>query len=644
MKRRKTITVKKRPLDITTLLKKSREPTPVVMLLASLCALLLGLYLQSRELSRIATDFFERLPEERVAALSSAEPEYRPVKKEAERAPKMSGGGGDPRARVTHKGVLGIIDGQIKAKSIASADVFGKAGLATDIDAILKGSADVESIKEYRRGSAGIGYGSGASTGFGSIGQAGKKSSVHYTPNEYKQKRPQFSENAFQKTETFPKSTFSIDVDNASYTRLLEYLKNGMLPPPDMIRIEELINNFTYNYPVPSGKHPISITSETGPCPWNQENVLIRIGVRGRSLPPSGPPPANFVFLVDISGSMSKSSRLELFKKGLKHFAGSLKSQDRISIITYAGETGIHLNTTSGDQREKIASSIDQLTAAGSTAGGEGIHLAYRMANRTFIPDGNNRVIIVTDGNFNVGPSSKEDLIRLIGEKKGNGIFLTVLGLDVDEDKESAMEQLADNGDGNYALVYNEADLKQTLGKLNESFFTVAKDVKIQVTFKPEFVESYRLIGYENRMLATEDFENDKKDAGEIGAEQTVTALYEIVPFERLTSSSDPDFMTIDVRYKNGTDPNSKLINHHVKMVNTILGGTSDDFRFAASVAGLGMILCDSQYKGDITYSTTRNLATSAVHGGDYEQRFEFINVIDQCERIATGKRLLVAD
>ncbi|MFW5785183.1 MAG: vWA domain-containing protein, partial [Chitinispirillaceae bacterium] len=628
-KKKKFVTYKRKndPIDIACLLAKSREPLPFILLFFLTLALITGIFIKSRDLVTVATDFFEATPKERVGKMVSNESQnVEMIKKGADQT--LYSGGGDPRSKITKKGVLGIVDGEIKGKSVAPAEILGKGGISTDIDAVLAGSGGLETEKTMaaHKGISGIGYGSGISSGFAGFKNQKKRQSRRYTPGSYqqqKQKRP--DENTFRNTSDYPLSTFSIDVDNASYTYLVNCIKHNMLPSPDMIRIEELINNFAYDYPPPVGKHPISITSETGPCPWNSDNLLVRIGVKGRSLPPDNPPPSNFVFLVDVSGSMNRNGRLSIFKTGLRQFASTLKQEDRISIVTYAGKAGIHLNSTPGYQKEQIAQSIDKLEAAGSTAGSEGIHLAYRVANRNFIHQGNNRIIIATDGDFNVGTSGTEELVELIEKRKGGGIFLTVLGFDTDEENESKMEKLANRGDGNFASVYELSDLRKVFENVDENFFTVAQDVKIQVEFDEQQIKSYRLIGYENRMLQTEDFADDSKDAGEIGAEQNVTALYEIVPSDLLKQSLGGQLMKVNVRYKNNSATQSNLMSHLVVHSGISLASTSDDFRFAASVASLGLILRDSRHKGNATYDSVIDLALSGVHGGNPQKRYEFI-------------------
>jgi Ca-activated chloride channel family protein len=400
-----------------------------------------------------------------------------------------------------------------------------------------------------------------------------------------------------------------------------------------------MINNFSYDYPLPSGTHPLAVVTEVSGCPWEVSHRLLRIGIKGRRLPPEGPPPSNFVFLVDVSGSMGVSGKLPLFKQGLRQFVSNLHNQDRISIITYAGEAGLHLASTPGDKTILIKDAIDRLKAGGSTAGCEGIQLAYRLANSNFISNGNNRIVLVTDGNFNIGESNENDLVKMIEKKRGNGIFLTIIGMNIENDEdEKTMERLANNGDGNFSTVFSKEDLNSVLFSMSETFFTVAKDVKIQVQFSPERVEAYRLLGYENRMLQNSDFADDTKDAGEIGAEQCVTALYEIAPIKH--SNASQLFSTVNIRYKDGTNEISKLMTSDVYARNKPIEMSSTDFRFATAVAGLGLLLINSSYKGSCTYDAVIDLASSAANGPYSSQRYGFIELARKCKSL-TQKELV---
>ncbi|MDP3542887.1 MAG: VWA domain-containing protein, partial [Elusimicrobiota bacterium] len=338
-------------------------------------------------------------------------------------------------------------------------------------------------------------------------------------------------ENAFQKASDHPLSTFSIDVDAASYSNSRSILNEGRLPPADAVRLEEFINYFKYAYPEPQGEHPFSITTEVAACPWNDAHKLVRVGLKGKSIAKENLPPNNLVFLIDSSGSMMGPDRLGLVQKGLRLLVEQLRKEDRISIVTYAGSAGLVLPPTSGAKKKEILEALDRLTAGGSTAGGAGIQLAYKVAAENLIKKGNNRVILATDGDFNVGVTSDGELTRLIEEKREHGVFLTVLGVGRGNYQDAKMEQLADKGNGNYAYLDDIMEAQKVLVKeMGGTLLTIAKDVKLQVEFNPARVSSYKLIGYENRVLAAEDFNNDKKDAGELGAGHTVTALYEVVP------------------------------------------------------------------------------------------------------------------
>ena len=338
-------------------------------------------------------------------------------------------------------------------------------------------------------------------------------------------------ENPFIAATVAPRSTFSIDVDHASYSNVRRLLRSGTLPPRDAIRVEELINYFPYDLPAPTGEDPVSITTDVGVAPWNPEHKLVRVGLRGRPIDVEALPPNNLVFLIDVSGSMATPDKLPLLKSAFRLLVNELRPQDRVALVVYAGQAGLVLQPTPGDQKERILQALDTLDAGGSTAGGAGIRLAYDIAKATFMPNGNNRVILATDGDFNVGVSSDAELVQLIEERREQGTFLTVLGFGTGNVKDSKMEKLADKGNGNYAYVDDLREARKVLvTEMGATLLTVAKDVKLQIEFNPTRVASYRLIGYENRLLRDEDFKDDKKDAGDLGAGHSVTALYEIVP------------------------------------------------------------------------------------------------------------------
>lgn len=462
-------------------------------------------------------------------------------------------------------------------------------------------------------------------------------------------------ENAFMKAEDHPLSTFSIDVDAASYSNLRRIIREGRTPPQDAVRIEEMVNYFVYDYPEPDGEHPFSITTEVGSAPWNPAHQLVHIGLQGQRLRGQEQPPNNLVFLLDVSGSMSSEDKLPLLKQAFRLLVGELTERDRVAIAVYAGAAGLVLPSTPGDRKDEIISALDRLEAGGSTAGAAGIRLAYEVVREHFIKGGNNRVILATDGDFNVGVSSNAELVRMIEEKRDEGTFLTVLGFGTGNLKDARMEQIADHGNGNYYYIDGELEAKKVLvTDLRGTLFTIAKDVKIQVEFNPALVASYRLIGYENRLLADEDFEDDRKDAGELGSGHTVTALYEVIPVGAETTTSVPDrgdlkyqdnalteaayasgeLMTVKLRYKAPDGDTSRLIERVVKHSTSDVQA-ADNFYFSAAVAEFGMILRDSEHKGTASLDQVLALAREA-QGHDREgYRAEFIRLVEDYREIA---------
>ena len=365
----------------------------------------------------------------------------------------------------------------------------------------------------------------------GRVGQTASPNNYYSKPNYNTEEYDRVEENIFLEAKRNPLSTFSIDVDAASYSNVRRFLNNGQKPPKDAVRIEEMVNYFKYDYPQPQTQDPFAVVTELATCPWNSDNKLLHIALQGKNIPTDNLPAANLVFLIDVSGSMDSPDKLPLVVAGLKLLVNQLRPQDRVSIVVYAGSAGLVLPSTPGNQKKTILTALDELQAGGSTAGGEGIQLAYKIAQQNFLKEGNNRVILATDGDFNVGVSSTSELERLIEEKRESGVFLTVLGFGAGNLKDSRMEKLADKGNGNYAYVDNIQEAKKVfVNQLGGTLFTIAKDVKLQLEFNPTHVKAYRLIGYENRKLNNEDFKNDKKDAGDLGAGHTVTALYELIP------------------------------------------------------------------------------------------------------------------
>lgn len=454
-------------------------------------------------------------------------------------------------------------------------------------------------------------------------------------------------ENDFHATTDSPLSTFSIDVDPASYANVRRFINSGNLPPVDAVRIEEMINYFSYDYPEPKNNEPFSIITEHSTCPWNKDHQLVSIALQAKKIPMSQLPPSNLVFLLDVSGSMNSEDKLPLLKKSIGLLTNQLRSTDKVAIVVYAGNAGLVLPSTSGNDKATILQALDQLSAGGSTAGGAGIQLAYKIALENFIPNGNNRVILATDGDFNVGVSSDGELVRIIEEKRTTGIFLTVLGFGTGNLKDSRMEKLADKGNGNYAYIDNIMEANKVLVKeAGGTLFTLAKDVKLQIEFNPQHVKAYKLIGYENRILQHRDFNDDKKDAGDLGSGHTVTALYEIVPAgsgdefskvdplkyqpaQKLNTSND-EMLTVKFRYKDPQSETSKLITRVLaaKKVSSF-ENSSMNLRFAAAVAGFGLILRDSEHKGNADFKMVTSLARSAKgtdHSGD---RAAFIQMVE---------------
>jgi Ca-activated chloride channel family protein len=461
-------------------------------------------------------------------------------------------------------------------------------------------------------------------------------------------------ENAFLAADRNPRSTFSIDVDTASYSNVRRFLlTEGKLPPPGAVRIEELINYFPYTYPQPKGEHPVAFTLDIAECPWNAKHYLARIGLMAQRLDPSKTPPRNFVFLLDTSGSMNAPNRLPLLQQSLRLLVGQLSERDRVAIVAYAGSAGLVLPSTSGDRKETILNAIDRLRAGGSTNGGEGITLAYRVAEESFIQGGLNRVILGTDGDFNIGVTNQGDLVRLIEDKRKSGVYLTLLGFGMGNLKDSTMEKLSHHGNGHYAYIDSEAEARKVFVEQGAALVTVAKDVKLQIEFNPKRVGAYRLIGYENRLLQAHEFNDDKKDAGDMGAGHTVTALYEIIPpgqplpgakvdalkYQQpaapAKAADGPEWLTVKLRYKDPDAETSKLLSQPLAGAPWKLDQMPEDFRFASAVASFGMLLRNSEYRGDATYASVRKLAADAVGEDRNGHRTEFLKMIDAAERLA---------
>lgn len=455
-----------------------------------------------------------------------------------------------------------------------------------------------------------------------------------------------FIENPFENPKNTPLSTFSIDVDNASYTNIRRFINNGQAVPKDAVRVEEMINFFKYDYPQPKGENPFSINTEFSEAPWNSKHKILKIGLQGKNISSEKLPASNLVFLIDVSGSMNSQNKLPLLKSSMKILVDQLREEDKVAIVVYAGAAGLVLPPTSGSKKKEIVDALEKLSAGGSTAGGAGIDLAYKIAQENFIINGNNRVILATDGDFNVGSSSNSDMQTLIEEKRKTGVFLTCLGFGMGNYKDSKMEILADKGNGNYAYIDNIQEANRFLGKeFKGSMFAIAKDVKIQIEFNPKHVQSYRLIGYENRKLRDEDFTNDAIDAGELGSGHTVTALYEIIPtgvkskfsaeipnlkysktIENKNNYND-ELATIKFRYKKPDGNKSIEITEIIE--NKSMLNSSPDFKFSTAVAWFGLRLRDSKLIDNNSISDIKSLAKSGLTKDPDGYKAEFIRLLE---------------
>lgn len=454
------------------------------------------------------------------------------------------------------------------------------------------------------------------------------------------------NENIFKDVINNPLSTFSADVDRAAYSNVRRFLTQNQKPVKDAVRIEELINYFDYDYPQPKNGHPFSITIEADKCPWNTKHQLFLVGLKGENINENEIPANNLTFLIDVSGSMSSANKLPLLKQAFKYLVENLRPQDRVAIVVYAGAAGVVLESTPGNQKEKIIAALDMLQAGGSTAGGEGINLAYKIAKQNLIKNGNNRVILASDGDFNVGVSSDAEMVRLIEEKRNDGIFLSILGFGMGNYKDSKMEQISNAGNGNYAYIDNILEAKKVFGtELWGTLYTIAKDVKIQIEFNPTKVKAYRLIGYENRILNKEDFNNDKKDAGDIGCGHTVTALYEVIPansdedvsnvdpleYQKQSTVNSKNLMTVKVRYKKPNENTSNLIVEKVEAGKT---ETSNNLMFASAVAEFGMLLRKSEFKGNATFVDVLKRAKTSAGLDEYGYKADFIKMVEMGEML----------
>jgi Ca-activated chloride channel family protein len=471
-------------------------------------------------------------------------------------------------------------------------------------------------------------------------------------------------ENPFLDARTNPLSTFSIDVDTASYANIRRFLNHGQLPPKDAVRLEEMINYFNYEYPQPNDGKPFSINVDAAGCPWDDSHRLVRVGLKGREIAVDKRGASNLVFLLDVSSSMTPAERLPLVKQSMRLLVEKLTENDRVAIVIYAGASGLALPSTTGDHKDQILDALDHLQAGGSTNGAEGIELAYKVAADNFIKGGVNRVILATDGDFNVGVTNQGDLIRLIEEKAKSGVFLSVLGVGTDNLKDSTMQKLADKGNGNYAYLDSlEEGRKVLVQQMNGTLVTIAKDVKIQVEFNPARVASYRLVGYEKRMLRKEDFNNDKIDAGEIGAGRTVTALYEVVPAGALAANPEVDplkysrlrqgsgavsgaageafdsneMLTVKLRYKAPDGDKSELTERVLVDNGANFANAAPDLKFAAAVAEFGMLLRDSEHKGNGTLAAVLEWAQEGKGSDPNGYRAGFIELVRKAQGLTKG-------
>jgi Ca-activated chloride channel homolog len=492
----------------------------------------------------------------------------------------------------------------------------------------------------HSRGNVNKRVANSSALGYANTGVYADKPYVEHNTESY----DVINENTFKSVTDDPLSTFSVDVDRAAYANVRRFLNNNTKPHKDVVRIEELINYFDYKYPQPTDEHPFSVNMELAACPWNSDHQLALIGLQGKDVSVENIPNGNFVFLIDVSGSMSYANKLPLLKQAYKVLVNNLRPNDRVAIVVYAGAAGTVLESTPGSQKDKILAAIDRLQAGGSTAGGAGIKLAYKIAKENFIPNGNNRVILATDGDFNVGASSNAEMVRLIKEKRDEGVFLTICGFGMGNYKDSRMESISNAGNGNYFYIDNILEAKKAFGdELWGTLYTIAKDVKIQIEFNPAKVKGYRLIGYENRLLNKEDFNDDKKDAGEIGSGHVVTALYEIIPAdsEEKINNVDPleyqkqkvvdskNIMTVKLRYKKPDEDVSNLIVKRITENDIRTKEMSENFKFAASIAEFGMLLRDSEHKGTATYASALTLAKQAKGEDEFGYRTEFIKLVE---------------
>jgi Ca-activated chloride channel family protein len=525
---------------------------------------------------------------------------------------------------------------------------------------VVTGHADAQVAMELSSSASGIRIRGAGSKKTYHGGQVFMNDSYFSQPVHNTEGYSAISENGYKDVLNAPLSTFSIDVDKASYSNVRRFLNNGQLPPVDAVRIEEMINYFSYDYAQPKDEHPFSVTTELSVCPWNEDHHLLHVGLKGIEMDKEELPPSNLVFLIDVSGSMNSPNKLGLLKSAFNMLVKELRPEDKVAIVVYAGAAGLVLEPTSGKDKAKILAAIDRLSAGGSTAGGAGLKLAYKVATENFKEDGNNRIILATDGDFNVGASSNAEMERMIEKEREKGIYMTVLGFGMGNYKDDKMEIIADKGNGNYAYIDNIQEANKVLvEEFGGTLFTIAKDVKFQLEFNPARVKAYRLIGYENRLLNDEDFNDDKKDAGEMGAGHTVTALYEIIPAgskeslhkidplkyqanpdrEEIKPDMDAELLTIKLRYKKPDGFKSILIERPVQGELKSASELSDNFRFSAAVAEFGMILRNSEHKENANISQVIELAQSGKGKDEEGYRQEFIKLVKAANQFTELKK-----
>ena len=534
------------------------------------------------------------------------------------------------------------------SRSMSAADeslivIDGKVATKAELEAMPQN--DIVAVNTLKGPQAAALYGSQGVNG--AIIITTKHSPLPYNPDPSDESYEEFVENQFESPTAAPLSTFSIDVDNASYTNIRRFINNGQAVPKDAVRVEEMVNFFKYAYPQPTNNEPFSINTDYSDSPWNPNHKLLRIGLQGKVIPSDELPSSNLVFLLDVSGSMNQQNKLPLLIESFKILLNELRSEDKVAIVVYAGAAGMVLPPTSGSEKETIKKALEKLSAGGSTAGGAGIELAYKLATENFIKGGNNRIILATDGDFNVGSSSDKDMQKLIEEKRKSGVFLTCLGFGMGNYKDSKLETLADKGNGNYAYIDNIQEANRFLGKeFKGSMFAIAKDVKIQIEFNPALVQSYRLIGYENRKLRAEDFNNDVIDAGELGSGHTVTALYEIIPvgvksnyapevdalqFKNPTvkANAENQLAFIKFRYKKPDGDKSILIKKEIENTSRPLSQSAADFKFSAAVAWFGLQLRDSKLILDKSRTAVKELASQGLSNDVDGYKAEFFRLVD---------------